>query len=246
MDEPAATEDGFRRSVGGVVPVRRRMHRGRDVERLGRGVDMERLGLDESAHLDPLGSYLDGVACPSAKLCFAVGFRSNGSRRAVLVERWNGSAWSDLNAPSPKPRSGGPWLAGVSCPTARFCTAVGSDGYGVLVEHWNGSRWVRQTAPLGYRNAVLEGVSCLSATACMSVGEHNYHLLGVLAERWNGKRWSLSRAPNPASSRGIAALLSVSCRSAKECIAVGAGGDFGDGVETLIAERWNGSRWHLQ
>ncbi len=195
----------------------------------------------------PSGSYLDGVACPSAKVCFSVGFKSNGPNRAVLVERWNGAAWSEQNAPSPKPRSGGPWLASVSCPTVSSCTAVGSDGYGVLVEHWNGSRWSRQTSPLGYRNAVLDGVSCLSTTVCMAVGERNFKPLGVLAERWNGKQWSLSHALTPTSSKGQgAALSSVACRSWKVCVAVGASGDFADNVETLLAERWNGSRWHLQ
>jgi hypothetical protein len=124
---------------------------------------------------------------------------------------------------------------------------VGSDGYGVLVEHWNGSGWVRQTAPLGRRNAVLEGVSCVSPTACTAVGERNFKPLSVLSESWDGKRWRLGDAPTPASSRGQgAALLGASCRSGKACIAVGAGGDFGDNVETLISERWTGRRWHLQ
>lgn len=193
------------------------------------------------------GSYLDGVACPSATVCLAVGARSNGPNKAVLVERWNGSAWAEENAPSPEPRSGGPHLAGVSCPTVRSCTAVGSDGFGVLVESWNGSIWTRETAPYGARNAVLSGVSCVSAKRCIAVGQRNFKPLGVLAERWNGERWSLSNAETPASSHGQgAALLGVSCPSATACVAVGAGGDFADNVETLIAERWNGTRWHLQ
>ncbi len=196
------------------------------------------------------GASLDGVTCPSAKVCFAVGSKSNGPNNAVLVERWNGSAWSEQKAPSPRPRSGGPHLTSVSCPTIRSCTAVGSDGYGVLVEHWNGSSWIRQTAPRSRINAVLEGASCPSTERCIAVGENNFaragKALGVLVESWNGKKWSLSKAPNPAFSRGLAALLSVSCRSAKACVAVGAGGDFSDNVEKLIAERWNGSRWRLQ
>jgi hypothetical protein len=195
----------------------------------------------------PSGSSLKGVACPSAKVCFAVGGKPAGADEAVLVERWNGSVWSEQHAVSPKPRSGGPYLTSVSCPTVHSCTAVGSDGYGVLVEHWNGSEWVRQTAPLGHRNAVLAGVSCHSATACTAVGERNFKPLSVLAESWDGKRWTVSDAPTPASSRGQgAALLGVLCRSARACMAVGAGGDFGDNVETLISERWTGRRWHLQ
>ena len=196
------------------------------------------------------GSYLDGVNCPSANVCFAVGAKSNGPNAAVLVERWNGSAWSEQNAPSPSPRSGGPHLTSVSCATVRSCTAVGSGGYGVLVEHWNGSRWTRQTAPRSHVNAVLASVSCPSAERCTAVGENNFarggKALGVLVESWNGKKWSLTKAPNPVFSRGSAALLSVACSSAKSCIAVGAGGDFSDNVEKLIAERWNGRRWHLQ
>jgi hypothetical protein len=194
----------------------------------------------------PSGAYLDGVACPSAKLCFAVGGKPNGANQAVLVERWNGSDWSEQTAPSPKPKSGGPYLTSVACATVRSCTAVGSDGRGVLVEHWNGSKWIQQTAPRGDTNAVLSGVSCGSATACMAVGEQSVKPLGVLAESWNGKKWAVSKAPTPASSRGSAVLNSVSCRSAKACFAVGAGGDFSDNVETLIAERWNDCDWRLQ
>lgn len=195
----------------------------------------------------PSGAYLDGVACPSAKACFAVGGKPNGPNEAVLVERWNGSVWSEQNAPSPKPRSGGPHLSSVSCSTVHSCTAVGSDGYGVLVEHWNGSAWTRQTAPLGHRNAVLDDVSCPSAKRCMAVGGVNFKPLGVLAESWNGARWSLSRALTPNSSRGQgAALFGVSCPPTRVCAAVGAGGDFSDNVERLAVERWTGGRWRLQ
>jgi hypothetical protein len=81
----------------------------------------------------------------------------------------------------------------------------------------------------------------------MAVGGVNFKPLGVLAESWNGARWSLSKALTPGSSKGQgAALFGLSCTSPKACVAVGAGGDFSDNVETLTVERWAGGRWRLQ
>jgi hypothetical protein len=68
------------------------------------------------------GGGLTGVSCPSRKLCVAVGTATHGR---VLVERWNGSRWSEHAAPDPV---GAEQIAvtGVSCPTAGACVLVGS------------------------------------------------------------------------------------------------------------------------
>jgi hypothetical protein len=68
------------------------------------------------------GSGLTGVSCPTRKLCVAVGTARHGR---VLVERWNGSRWSEQAAPDPV---GAKQIAvsGVSCPSPRSCVLVGS------------------------------------------------------------------------------------------------------------------------
>ena len=84
---------------------------------------------------------LNGVSCPSRKLCFAVGVVRGPKRRTMpLVERWNGSTWSVQRAASRGLRpSFANFLNGVSCVSAKACIAVGATFGKSLVERWNGS-----------------------------------------------------------------------------------------------------------
>jgi hypothetical protein len=68
------------------------------------------------------GGGLTGVSCPTRNLCVAVGTARNGR---VLVERRNGSRWSEQATPDPV---GAKQIAvsGVSCPSPRSCVLVGS------------------------------------------------------------------------------------------------------------------------
>ena len=95
----------------------------------------------------PPADGLDGIACPAASDCVAVGAggrltppgSTDGAR--TLVERWNGSGWAIVPSPSPSANSG---LSQVACASASDCVAVG--GFGnlnnlasphTLIEHWN-------------------------------------------------------------------------------------------------------------
>ena len=62
----------------------------------------------------------------------------------------------------------------------------------------------------------------------------------TLAERWNGKRWAIQPTPSP---KPYTLLSSVSCPSAKACVAVGSNNTYPGGP---IAERWNGKQWAIQ
>ncbi len=105
-----------------------------------------------------------------------------------------------------------------------------------LAEVWNGASWAIVRAPdLSSGFTQLSSVSCSSGSSCMATG------LGV-AERWNGRKWSLVKIGKPG---GTAADLSgVSCTRAGPCYA--AGFNFVEGVQTLVAEYWNGTRWQVQ
>src|SRR5258705_3604571 len=71
-------------------------------------------------------SQFTGVHCRTSTSCVAVGqYGTAALHTKTLVERWNGSAWS-INA-SPNPAGiAVTGLAGVHCPSATFCVAVGS------------------------------------------------------------------------------------------------------------------------
>ena len=193
---------------------------------------------------------LTAVSCTSSRACTAAGDYLNGAGTfAALAGRWNGTRWTIQPIPTPRPaRAFETSLTGVSCSSARACTAVGSyssftSPARTLAERWNGTRWRIQAAanPGGGPGTFLFGVSCSSARACTAVGSAGK---GVpLAERWNGRRWAIQPAPQP---RGTPAeLAGVSCASARACTAVGSYAGKGGQSQTL-AERWNGTRWTIQ
>jgi len=181
---------------------------------------------------------LESVSCPAAKSCFATGnYMPNSSVVDPLIEHWNGAKWSRQAASVPRGTSFGD-LPAVSCPSAKFCVAVGSDGSGVLIERWNGSGW-SMSAPKSVSSASLFSVSCPSATSCFAVGSNLTMYGASLTEHWNGRTWSRSTTPVPHNA-SYAGLQSVSCVSAAHCLAVGE-----DAIPGVYAASWNGSGWHL-
>jgi len=213
---------------------------------------------------------LNGISCASAADCVAVGTTALSSRQPtttpsrtrVLVEHWNGSAWSIVKSPNlPVPFSD---LAGVACGGRWGCIAVGASGnsFGsqvrTLVERWNGSKWViiKSANPVGAVYSFLSSVSCTGASNCVAVGE--YFLGGrrqdqnrVLIEHWNGSAWKVVASPEPPGS--VASYLSgVSCIAPSTCVAVGTaryshrkGDSYGGKREYTLIEQWNGSKWAI-
>lgn len=205
--------------------------------------------------VDPSGSVataLSGTACPASTACFAAGRWDDGSGvPTALLERWNGTSWSQMTPAIPS-GSAGTDLTAVHCTTTSECTAVGNydDGTGTqtpLIERWNGSAWSLQsaTAPSGALGTYLTGVQCSSSSVCTAVGTY-IDSLGVqktLALRWASGRWAVQSTPNP-SGFVSASLSSISCTSSTACTAVGSWND-GSGQKAL-AMGWNGSSWSLQ
>lgn len=123
----------------------------------------------------PQNLTLAAVSCATASFCMAVGDASRGAkampspsyRERTLAERWNGSRWRIIPAPSPTHAS---QFSGVSCPAPNACVAVGSSASGArtLAERWNGARWTVLHTPgighIGY--SALTAVSCATAVTC--------------------------------------------------------------------------------
>ncbi len=105
--------------------------------------------------------------------------------------------------------------------------------------------WTMQAVPsLSVPAGQLLSVSCPSATDCIGVGSGfvpgiDSSPAGALAERWNGHHWVIQ--PGTAAAQGV--LESVSCVSARDCVAVGLDGGAGPG--RALIERWNGRRWSV-
>jgi len=197
-------------------------------------------------------SSLQGVSCPSASGCTAVGDfvpSSTSSPRVTLAERWNGTAWAIEPTPNPAGSTASE-LNGVSCTSATSCTAVGyysaSSGLAeTLAERWNGTAWTVQATPnpssAQGNYSALYGVSCASATSCTAAGDYDNSATGItvtLAEHWNGTAWALQATPNPHAAE-TSRLEGVSCTSASACTAAGDYSGFTIGFYVTLAERYS-------
>lgn len=195
-------------------------------------------------------SSLDGVSCPVADFCVAVGNSFPDS--AALAETWNGTSWRQASLPTPV---GGaePSLAAVSCAAKARCVAVGNyidsttDTYRPLTERLNGRTWSVVPAPgaIGAdADSEFTGVDCSVATSCEAVGNIAYNdvLQKVFAYQLTGSTWTVQRQVNPGPDPGNSDSA-VSCSAPDACTSVGSAYVV---QEFVLAEYWNGSSWVRQ
>jgi hypothetical protein len=198
---------------------------------------------------------LNAVACTGPSSCEAVGGYTTANPALyptkTFAEAWNGAKWAlQTTAPLPSGAKGG-LLAGVSCPAANACAAVG--GYttagsqgpdATLAERWNGTKWVREATPdpAGGNFTTLRSVSCAGSTSCVATLSPSALVPAPVVERWNGTSWSIHGLVKPPGK--AFAVIGVACTEATNCIAVG-----GSGLQHLYAtwaEHLNGSSWKLE
>jgi hypothetical protein len=158
----------------------------------------------------------------------------------LLLERWNGSAWTILPAPRDQadPCASSSELTAAACTTSRSCVAVGDvAGYAdegasppqsTLSEIWAGVSWsTRPTLSPGATGTenLFTDVGCASRVACVAVGATDTAAGSLteevlLTERWNGGRWTQLAAPQASGTIG-SYLRGISCAARLTCIAVG-------------------------
>jgi len=104
------------------------------------------------------------------------------------------------------------------------------------------SLWkVQNTPAFRVKEAGFNSISCISSSDCVAVG---FRLNGAaddvaLAELWNGTNWRSMKGATPSGAEN-SELLSVSCFSAADCVAVG------DTDGGALAELWNGISWTVE
>ncbi|MGW5768675.1 cutinase family protein [Streptomyces longwoodensis] len=143
------------------------------------------------------------------------------------------------------PSDAGPYsgqLTDIACPTTALCVGIGSygDSAGNLnaILTWGPqgqpSAWTSTPPPLPADASVpaypeLDSVTCWSETLCVAVGAYSTATdpnQGLILT-WSGSSWTAVRAPLPAratsdpTSQAGGRLVSVACRSASTCVAVG-------------------------
>lgn len=174
------------------------------------------------------------VSCASPTFCEAWGGGNGANPGPTVAERWNGTSWRLQGVPTSAavPDS-------VSCPTPRFCDALGPTAGFV----WNGSSWKAQPSPS--LAGGLTSVSCVSATFCEAVAQ-SFNAPSNLAARWSGSAWTVQSVPSPPAAASMI-LTAVTCSSASSCEAVGSfATGTGNAVPRALAEHWDGHSWALQ
>lgn len=202
-------------------------------------------------------SALTGVSCPVAGFCVAIGSVQLAAKSAadLLVETWNGTAWSHRILPNP-PGGTLPGLAAVSCAAKEACVAVGNyvgnktDTYRPLAEQLAGSTWSVLPTPVpphgggATGNSEFTGVDCPTTTLCEAVGNVAYNdtLQNVFAYALSGSAWTYQHQVNPGPDPGNIDAA-VSCSGAGACTSAGSVQIIG---ELSLAEYWDGSTWVRQ
>jgi hypothetical protein len=175
---------------------------------------------------------LNGISCPSATYCEAVGTHyDSAGNQDILAETWNGQKWTIQSTPDPANPYGSPddnGLVSVSCVSAQFCEAVGAGPTVGLALMWNGTSWTLQSRP-GTEDFETQSVSCASSSFCLSTNS-----IGNV-DIWDGTSWSAGPALT-----GLTWVGSVSCLSGTFCEAVGSG------ASGPQAAMWNGTSWTVQ
>lgn len=207
--------------------------------------------------VDPVGSTASGLAgttCTSSTNCLAVGNYDPGTGiTAPLIEKWNGTAWSQLTAASAPVGNNGAGLVSVGCSSSTACTAGGSyydanfDQW-ALIQRYNGTTWASQSiaTPSGALSTNVASVVCPSSTLCLAAGTYT-DSSGVsqpLVESWNGTSWRQLSVPTVAGATGTG-LSAISCPSTTACTVVGSYLD-SSGTPLPTSATWNGTTWTLK
>jgi hypothetical protein len=159
--------------------------------------------------IDP-GNELSTVSCPSASFCAAVDYGPN-------VVTFNGTSWSKPSAIDP-----GTYLQAVSCASASFCVAIDRKGNALA---FNGRTW---SAPVNVDpNGLTMGeggiswpvVSCPTSHFCAAVDGASGNVV-----TFNGSSWTAPVNIDLDAAKSVRApvlifLMSVSCLSARFCVA---------------------------
>jgi len=146
-------------------------------------------------------NFLTHLAAISANDVWAVGFYAGGqamlNNQNVLIEHWNGTAWSIVSSPAPVNSS----LYGIAAVSPDDIWAVGSlstNSVGEpLIEHWNGSSWSIAASPSSTIEGItLNAVAVRSADDVWVIGATTGTQPQTLIEHWDGHSWETVSSPN--------------------------------------------------
>lgn len=197
---------------------------------------------------------VNAVSCASAGNCAAVG--TYNTIQAFVVSENNGSWGTAIQVPG-SAAFGTATFASVSCASAGNCAAAGYSGspttdasFGPLVVSETNGTWGNAISVPGTaasaRNAAVS-VSCGSPGNCVTGGNDAPIIYGpyqaFVAREKNGSWRTATGVPGLAAlnADGNAEVLSVSCKSARNCAAGGYYEDASGHQQAFVVSEKNGS-----
>ena len=172
------------------------------------------------------GVGLEGLACPSANLCVAVG--ENTDRSAGVAVPLNPATGAIRRGQSVHSVTHKGILVDLACPSTTVCLAVGwgasQPSVAVPIDPKTGARLKGQgDRAISARAAMLTAVSCPSISLCLAVGNDTGDPSVGQAVPIDPTTATIVADHSIQTVAGTGALNAVVCRSTTTCVAAGSG-----------------------
>lgn len=192
-------------------------------------------------------SFLHGVEALAANDVWAVGWASTVGYAQTLIQRWNGSAWTQV--PSPNIEGQPNFLYDVSFVSATdgwavgFTAPVGGVPRETLTMHWNGTDWQIVPSPNATSDtSILRDVWAVSSDDVWAVGYSGMNgQFRSLVLHWDGSQWGLVTVPQIGTGENL--LYGVTALSASDVWAVGTYYNTVNNLYQTLTLHWNGNAW---
>jgi hypothetical protein len=196
-----------------------------------------------------------GVSSTSDSDAWAVGSENaalNGVGAKVLIDHWNGTAWSQVATPATPGNTAS--LAGVSASSSTDAWAIGRtqvnrSNFAPLALHWNGTAWsVSASAATALAGQIGAGVTDISPTDAYAIGGGLGSAHTGLVAQWNGTAWSRVSVPQPSTDGLASNLNAISADGPNDVWIVGT---YLDEISPTFfptetySLHWNGSAWSV-
>jgi hypothetical protein len=172
-----------------------------------------------------LSNELNGVAALSDAEGWAVGGSGEATvPSSVLIERWNGTAWTAEEGPVPGTEVNELRAVDIAAPNDVWAAGRTSSGFGdrPLVLRWDGTTWLEMELPSEV-TGVLNGVAAVGPDDVWVVGytgDPDLSLERALVLHWDGVVWAVVE-PGRATGSGRSTLFDVEATAVDDVWAVG-------------------------
>lgn len=193
-----------------------------------------------------------GVATVSDSDAWAVGAHSGAANTnigaQVLIDNWNGTAWSQVATPATPGNTA--LLSAVSASSASDAWAVGrtqvnKSSLQGLALHWNGSAWaVSSSFPGALASTYATSAADISPTDAYATGNSSSIPRGHLAH-WDGTAWSAVTVPVPSNAPTNTTLDAISADGPNDVWAVGTYLDSANEQFETFSIHFNGTVWSV-